>query len=236
MTTRTMYDAVTLADVPTRSPQMIGCYRDGAYANVDEARTRFPHARLVVITVTGNTLAAHVVDVERGDCSPEGGAAWAHRKVAAGQHPTIYCNSSTWPAVRSAVHALGLDGRVSYWIAEYDNRAIIPAGAVAKQYIGDHAPGYDESIVAAYWPGVDPAPTPTPTPAPAPTPAPHPTSEVPDVFLIQVPGDASVYATDFASGTKWHVPNPNVLRDVEHVTGRTIQAVSAATRDALRTV
>ena len=47
-------------------------------------------------------------------------------------------------------------------LAHYDGDPAIPAGAVAKQYRGDVAPGYDVSSVADFWPGVDsPASPPT---------------------------------------------------------------------------
>jgi hypothetical protein len=77
---------------------------------------------------------------------------------AAGADPTIYCNASTWPAVRAAFAAANV-AEPHYWIAKYDGDPTIPAGAVAKQYRGDVAPGYDVSSVVDYWPGVDPAPT-----------------------------------------------------------------------------
>lgn len=56
------------------------------------------------------------------------------------------------------------------------------------------------------------------------------------VYLIQVAGDKAVYATNFSSGTKWHVPDPTVLHDIETVTGEHVKPVSAHTRDSLRTI
>ena len=162
--TRLMYDAVTESNIPANATMVAG-YVDGHYANIDRVRARFPHARIVTITPHGIN-DAEVADVETGDLTPAQGAEWARKKVAAGKTPTLYCNLSTWPAVQQAVHAAGLDHKVQYWIAKYDGVAQIPAGAIAKQYRSTST--LDYSVVADYWPGVDPAPAPTPTPTPTP--------------------------------------------------------------------
>ena len=171
--TRTMYDSVTVSALPHDGDLYLG-YVDGIYThnNYNEVRARFPHKRIVKCTVTGGTLDAELGDIETGDMSPASGAAWAHRKVTAGQHPTLYMNASTWAAVKAEVRKLGLTGKVSYLVASYDGKAVIPAGAIGKQYIdhGPHGENYDTSVIADYWPGVDPAPKPAPTPAPKPAP------------------------------------------------------------------
>jgi peptidoglycan hydrolase-like protein with peptidoglycan-binding domain len=158
---RTMYDTTTPDSIPAGA-QLVAGYVDGHWQTVSRLRSRFPRARVVRITVTGATLDADVADIEKGDLSPGSGAAWARRKVAAGQHPTLYMNAATWPAVKSAVHVAGLDGKVSYWVAQWDDHAVIPPGAVAKQYIdhGPHGENIDLSVAVDYWPGVDPAPKP----------------------------------------------------------------------------
>jgi len=167
--TRQMYDSVNANSVPAGADLYAG-YVDGNYANVDQLRRRFPHRTIVTVTVIG-LPGANVCDCETGDLTPEHAARWASNEIHAGRKPTIYCNASTWPAVRERVRAYGITGKVSYWIAQYDGRADIPAGAIAKQYLGDHPNGhggtYDASIVADHWPGVDPDPTP-PRPKPQP--------------------------------------------------------------------
>jgi hypothetical protein len=112
---------------------------------------------------------AHVCDTEPGNIGPAAAARWAKNEVAAGRHPTLYCMASQWDEVKRAVAANGATGKVSYWIADYDGDPTIPAGAVAKQYLSPDGSGkskagghYDVSVVAAYWPGVDPKPTPKP--------------------------------------------------------------------------
>lgn len=177
--TRICYDSVTLSAIPANA-QMVAGYEDGRYANMPAIRQRWPHAVHVSITVTGKTLLSPVCDCESGDLTPASAAAWAKRKIAAKQHPTIYCSLSLWPAVKRAVAEAGLHpDAVSYWIADYDNKPVIPAGAVAKQCKSTTKPNLDTSVVvdAPGWPGVDPKPPPkvvakVPPKAPAPHPGP----------------------------------------------------------------
>ena len=169
--TRTMYDSVTVSALPTDGDLYLG-YVDGirTHDNYNEVRARFPHATIVKCTVTGGTLDAQFGDIENGDMSPASGAAWAKRKVDAGQHPTLYMSLSVWPSVQLEVAKLGITGKVSYVVACYDNKPVIPAGAVGKQFIdhGPHGENYDISVIADYWPGVDPTPAPRPATHPLP--------------------------------------------------------------------
>lgn len=148
---RTMYDAVTLSNVPSGAA-MVACYADGTYQNEAEARSRFPHAVIVTIAVRASFNGGQVLDVETGDASPDEAPGWVVMRRAAGADPTVYCNTSTWPAVKAAFAAAGV-APPHYWVAQYDNNPVIPAGAVAKQY-SDLGP-YDLSVVADVWPGID---------------------------------------------------------------------------------
>lgn len=153
--TRQMFDAVDASALPAGAPLYAG-YIDGAYANVAQIRARFPHATVVDIAVFSSTNGGHVLDVENGDATPNEAPGWVQRRRAADVDPSVYCNSSTWPVVRSAFQAAGI-AEPHYWIAQYDNDPTIPAGAVAKQYT-DNGP-YDSSSVADIWPGIDPQET-----------------------------------------------------------------------------
>ncbi|MDH6116923.1 hypothetical protein ABH930_000342 [Kitasatospora sp. GAS204A] len=152
--TRTMYDAVTAANVPAGATLVAG-YGDGYYQNVAAFRARFPGATVVEIAVFAHDDLGQVLDVETGDATPAQAPGWVQMRRAAGVDPTVYCDTSTWPAVRSAFQSAGV-AEPHYWIAQYDNNPTIPAGAIAKQY-QDPGP-YDLSSVADYWPGVDPTP------------------------------------------------------------------------------
>jgi hypothetical protein len=159
MSVRTMYDAIDPTAIPA-SAGIVAGYTDGMYANMPAMAARFPHAIRVPIAVFASSNSGTVLDVETGDASPDQAPGWVLMRRRAGVDPSVYCNSSTWPAVRAAFHAAGV-AEPHYWIAQYDGDPTIPAGAVAKQYLS--TTGWDESSVAAHWPGVDPS-TPTPEP------------------------------------------------------------------------
>jgi nucleoid-associated protein YgaU len=156
--TRTMYDTVDAHSAPAGAGLLAG-YVNGKYANMDALRKRYPHALLVGIAVTADHDGGVVLDVERGDATPAEAPGWVTMRRHDGVDPTVYCSASIWPQVRAAFHVEHV-AEPHYWIAQWDDRAVLPAGAVAKQYI--NTPGYDVSVVAAYWPGVDPHPGPPP--------------------------------------------------------------------------
>lgn len=158
-----MYDGITPSRLPAGADLVAG-YVDGNYANTTAMRARYPHATIVGIATRAATNAGVVLDVERGDATPDQVPGWLQRRRKAGVDPTVYCNAATWPAVMSACRHAGVT-EPHYWIAAWNGSATIPAGAVAHQY-ANH-PGYDVSAVAPYWPGVDPKPAGAP-------PAPHP--------------------------------------------------------------
>lgn len=150
-----MYDAVNVNAIPAGATLVAG-YVDGRYQTIPALRARFPAATIVEITVTGKP-GVRVCDCETGDLTPRSAAGWARRELAAGRRPTIYCNTSTWPAVRAALGDRA--GRVDWWVAHYDNSPAIPAGAVAKQYKNG---SYDTSATVPGWPTAQPAPIPAP--------------------------------------------------------------------------
>lgn len=160
MTVRSMQDAVTPSNIDPAAVQLVAGYLNGRYAWSAADWARFPAEIHVGISVRADYLGGHVLDVEPGDATPAQAVGWVLARRSAGADPTVYCNASTWPSVRSAFRAAGVP-EPHYWIAKYDGDPTIPAGAVAKQYRGDVAPGIDVSSVADYWPGVDPAPIPT---------------------------------------------------------------------------
>lgn len=157
---RTMYDAVTAANIPADA-RMVAGYIDKIKLEPWSAAdwARFPNAVKVTIVKKASTNAGHVLDVEPGDARPDEAPGWVRMRRAAGADPTIYMNASTWPVVRQAF----IDQRVAqphYWVAKYDGNPEWGAGwaalgCVAKQYRGDVAPGIDISSVADFWPGVD---------------------------------------------------------------------------------
>ncbi|MFF4160636.1 hypothetical protein [Streptomyces sp. NPDC001678] len=150
--TRTMYDAVTPSKIP-RDAKMVAGYVDGQFANLGEMATRFPHATRVSIAISHKTKA-QVLDVEDGAADPEGAVQWCTQTMAttSNKNLTVYCNASTLPEVRAAFHKHGVT-EPNYWVAQFDGVPSIPDGAIAKQY--ENTSGFDKSVVADHWPGVD---------------------------------------------------------------------------------
>jgi hypothetical protein len=158
---RTMYDAVTASNILRHNPRpaLVAGYVDKIrlepWSGDDWAL--FPAARKVTIVKKASTRDGHVLDVEIGDATPDQAPSWAAQRRRDGfAYPVIYCNRSTWPLVKQAF----ADQNVApplYWIATASGQPVIPDGAIAAQYLLDYQ-GVDVSVVADYWPGVDPAP------------------------------------------------------------------------------
>jgi hypothetical protein len=157
---RYMYDSIDPSKIPADA-QIVAGYTSGHWVTFPTLAAKFPNAVLVSIAVN----AAHdadVLDVEAGDATPMDAPGWSLRQAANDRVPTIYCSQSVWPAVVEAFQSTHVPLPL-YWMAHYDGAATLPAGCVAKQYTDgqlhnapNNVPGCDTSIVADYWPGVDP--------------------------------------------------------------------------------
>ena len=176
MTGITMYDSVDLGQIPADA-QFLAAYVDGRFANVAEARDRFPHARILSIAVN----AAHdadCLDVETGDALPADAPGWYDRQRARGlERPCLYASASVMqdgiiPLVRSGRIARPL---VRLWSAHYAGLHICSprtCGLVSIDMDGtqwtDRAWGrdLDESLLLADFFGAAPAPKPAPAPVP----------------------------------------------------------------------
>lgn len=175
--TRTMIDGIN-SDAATMARQagdyqLVAGYVDGLYAWSDAQWNLFPPGIIRVrVAVFSTTSDGHVLDSEPGNATPAQCVDWVLMRRAAGIDPTVYCNQldpvTGWPAIRAAFQARSV-AEPHYWVADYDGAEIIPAGAIAKQYADLTALGqpWDVSVVADYWPGVDPAPINPAPPAPA---------------------------------------------------------------------
>jgi len=157
---RTMYDAVTAANIP-RDAQMVAGYIDrivlAPWTAADWAR--FPNAIHVTIVKKPTTNDGHVLDVEPGDATPAQAPGWVRMRRDSGADPTVYCDLATWGSVRAAFRNQGV-AEPHYWIAHYDgdpswSAGWAESGVVAKQFRGNVPPGVDISSVADHWPGVD---------------------------------------------------------------------------------
>lgn len=196
--TRVMYDSIDPAAIPLAA-QMVAGYVDGIYGP-NHARfhapgwdaagwARFPNAAKVRIAVSALTPDGHVLDVETGDATPAQSVDWALMRAHAGVQPVIYCNASTWPAVRAAFRARHVLEPL-YWIADWVGSPTLLPGTLATQYANPQRSGghFDLSFVAGPWPNVDPpalagdapgAVTPSPPPPPPASTPPPPAQPAP---------------------------------------------------------
>lgn len=173
---RTMADSTVADDLPVGKDLYAG-YLDGAYANVEAIRARFPNVPVVECVVNPGNNAGVC-----GDGPPDNGAwpewvTWVQHRRGAEIEPTIYTDADQWEAGKAAFAAAGVPEPL-WWIADWTGSAAEPPpGAVALQYASpDTGSGghYDLSTVATHWPGVDPEPAPAPPPN-HPVPPPDPT-------------------------------------------------------------
>ena len=159
-----MYDSTNPFDIPIGAPMVAG-YVDGLYKWSDAGWQRFPEAIWVRIAVFASTNDGQVLDVENGDATPAQAPGWAKMRLAAGQIPTLYFSLSLFGDVNKAMTDAGVK-TWGVWVADWTGSPFLHSGTYATQY--DHPPHsgghYDLSIVADYWPGVDPPPTVSPPP------------------------------------------------------------------------
>lgn len=162
---RTMYDGIAAdAHLIPQDAQIVAGYVDGLYAWSDADWARFPNSIKIRIAVFTSTNDGHVLDCEQGNNTPASSVDWVLMRRKAGVDPTVYCGKNTWwSQIRAAFQARGV-AEPHYWVADYSvNQSTpqVPADAIALQYTD--AGSYDLSVVADYWPGVDPAPVTTAT-------------------------------------------------------------------------
>lgn len=130
----TMYDSVTVAEIPAKAAAVAG-YVGGKFSTFVQLLHDFPHALKLSIAVNSSENA-ECLDVETGDATPEEAPAWIKRQKALGvRRPCVYANESTMPAVKSAIISAGIDrSEIRLWVAHYDGDATVPSGYDAKQY------------------------------------------------------------------------------------------------------
>jgi hypothetical protein len=136
---RLMYDGIypDAATIAALHPQMVAGYLDGSWAWSAEDWGYFPSSTVKVqIVVTASANEGDVLDVENGDATPAQTEGWIRMRKAAGYYrPTIYCNLSTVPAVRSGTGPYVLGTDYDLWVADYDDStASVYSNSVATQY------------------------------------------------------------------------------------------------------
>jgi len=212
--TRRMFDGIIPDEVPAGADLYAG-YDDGDWSDAAELAKKFPGKIVVRVTVSAGDNAGNVLDVENGDATPAQSVGWVQRRRASGAVPSVYCSVSTWPAVRSAFQSQHV-AEPYYWVADYSlgDNPPIPSGAIALQYTDTG--GYDISVVADYWPGIDPAPT---------APPPKPTIQEGTMYLISVTPDPTAPAGTTSTGAGIFTVDAGI---VVHVDGGSLAGLQAA--------
>lgn len=153
--TRTMYDALStnLGDIPP-NPEIVAGYIDAgpnpaAPPMTPEDWALFPGAIHVGIATQAATNDGLVLDVERGDATPDQAPGWSTMRRFAGVDPTVYCSADAVAGVLAAFDTFGV-AHPMLWVAAWNGDPSIPAGAVAHQYLS--LPGYDVSSCVDSWP------------------------------------------------------------------------------------
>jgi hypothetical protein len=220
--TRTMYDGITAADVP--DGWGVAGYIDGNWPDYAALKLRWPNAVHISVAVTAAD-DAWALDVENYDATPAQAPGWASRQRDRGNpYPWVYMNASTWPEVVYEFAQQKVAAPL-YWVAQYDGLAVVPPGAIAKQHT--NTPGYDESVVADYVPGIDLPPAPVQTAQ----------LEETDMLILRTKGATPVYG--LSGGLFWHIADPSDLQQyidagIKQVTvdAAEIAAIQAAAKTA----
>jgi hypothetical protein len=128
-----IYDSVTPSQIP--SGHEVATYADGGYA-VSPSQVAGKH--VLWIDTNGSDPRAAALDVEPGDATPTGAAAWAKAKLAHDPKGTaiIYTMRSDWAAAKAAVASLpgSMPSHVKWWIADPTGVKHVVHGASATQW------------------------------------------------------------------------------------------------------
>ena len=132
----TMYDSVDVTQIPNK-PAAVAAYINGNFANIDAVRKRFPHARILTISVTGD-VPADCYDIERGDYKPEDTPRlYQIAKDHNVWRPCFYAQlSGNMPMVKDYLNLVNRMVRdaVRLWVAYYNGTPDLPDGYDAHQF------------------------------------------------------------------------------------------------------
>lgn len=169
MQLRRFLDAVNWAAIPLDTSMVGGYVRPSPYAWPPEAWAAFHNAVQIRITPSATVarLGVQVLDVERGDASPDQVPGWCEASRSATQEPTVYTGWGQWADVIRACLAARIP-MPQFWVALWNGTQDLPTivvdgityTATAHQYADPTTSGgqFDASVAAPYWPGVDPIP------------------------------------------------------------------------------
>lgn len=123
--TITMFDAISVAELPAGSGYAYAGYVDGRWPTYPAIRQRFPKSPVLSIAIAASA-DADCLDVETGDATPSQAASWVLRQLQKKVwRPCLYANVSTMAAVIASVRAAGISiSTLRLWSAHYDGEHI----------------------------------------------------------------------------------------------------------------
>jgi len=129
-----IYDSVTPSVLPTNKAAAV--YANGSYAA--SASQMAHHKNVLWIDTNGSNPNANVLDVEPGDATPAGAAAWVQQRLTAHPHDVaiVYTMKSAWGDVKTDVGHLPswMQHKVRYWIADPTGTPHVVPGSDATQW------------------------------------------------------------------------------------------------------
>jgi hypothetical protein len=138
-----IYDSVTPSAIPAH--HAVATYATGNYA-VTPAQVAGRRTVLWIDT-NGSDPNASILDVEPGDATPAGAAAWARARLTAHPHALarIYTMLSEWGATKAAIGTLPprMRAHVRWWIADPTGYPHLVPGSDATQWYWGH--NFDKS-------------------------------------------------------------------------------------------
>jgi len=134
-----IWDSVTPSSLPAGHAAAV--YANGAYAASYSQVAN--HKSVLWIDTNGSNPGATVLDVEPGDATPAGAAAWVQQRLI--KHPNsvaiVYTMRSSWQDVKDHVAHLpkSMQDKVRYWIADPTGvDHIVPGSDATQWYWGPH--------------------------------------------------------------------------------------------------
>jgi hypothetical protein len=128
------YDSVEPGVLP--AGQAAAVYADGPFGTTSASVAG--HGNVLWIDVNGSDPSANVLDVEPGDATAAGAAAWVSTKLTANPSATaiIYTFIDEWPSVIDEIDTLpsSMQSHVKYWISDPTGVPHIVQGAAATQW------------------------------------------------------------------------------------------------------
>ena len=118
----TMYDSVTVAELPARAAAVAG-YVNGRWPTFPDLARTHPHARRLPITITAQA-DARCLDIENGDATISQAPAWVRRQRGRGlKRPCLYIELSQAAALLATLERAGIPRRtIDLWTAHYTGR------------------------------------------------------------------------------------------------------------------